>query len=230
MEKLHFTNILEYINTPNKYLISPFIIFIGGYHYFTRRRILERNIEISRIKEDNENYLQRKERELFLIKGENDSLKEINKSLSYDNGKMISEIHELYEKIKYNGRIISEKDDLIKISNDKLEKIYNKKLKEKENKTNLKDCGSGELRYKSKCGTIYYHGMGHLERKYMWWDIKMNKNIIEYKNKDRKLKFPQFETHDINTFCNNCEYSEENNKNQRNRFFYLCKGHKINID
>ena len=59
-------------------------------------KILESNIEISRIKEDNENYLQRKERELFLIKGENDSLKEINKSLSYDNGKMISEIHELY--------------------------------------------------------------------------------------------------------------------------------------
>ena len=38
MEKLNFTNILEYINAPNKYLISPFIIFIGGCHYFTRRK------------------------------------------------------------------------------------------------------------------------------------------------------------------------------------------------
>ena len=65
MEKLNFTNILEYINAPNKYLISPFIIFIGGYHYFTRKKILESNIEISRIKEDNENYLQLKLRNFF---------------------------------------------------------------------------------------------------------------------------------------------------------------------
>ena len=110
---------------------------------------------------------------------------------------------------------------MIKITNEKLEEIYKTKLKE--NKSNLKDCGTGELRYKSKCGTIYYHGMGHLERKYMWWDIKMNKNIIEYKNKDKKLKFPQFETHDINAFCNNCEYSEEIIKINGIDFFIYVK-------
>ena len=40
----------------------------------------------------------------------------------------------------------------------------------------LEDYGDGTIRYKSKCGTIYYHGMGHLEKKYMWWSKNESQN------------------------------------------------------
>lgn len=229
MEDINFLNILESINTPNKYLISPFIIFIGGYHYFTRRKLIESDVKINTIKTDNENYINQKEKELSLIKQEIYSLKELNKSLSYDNEKLKEEIYELNENIKMNENIISEKDKLIIISNEKLEEIYKQKLKENKIKEKNHN-GDGVLRYKNKESTIYYHGMGHLENNYTWWKPYMNRKICFYKNKNRKLNFTDFETHDIYNFCKNCEYCDDLNKNKRNTFYYECKGHKINVD
>ena len=101
-----------------------------------------------------------------------------------------------------------------------------KKPEETEHK--FKNTGTGKLRYKNKEGTIYYHGMGHLENKYAWWRPYMNRNIIQYKNKNRNIIYPEYETHDVSYFCTNCEYSEELNKTQRSMFYYECKGHKIN--
>ena len=86
--------------------------------------------------------------------------------------------------------------------------------------------GCGVLRYKNNEDTLSYHGIGHLEKDYSWWRPLKTRCIIEYKNKDRKIKFPLWETQTINDFCTNCEYCTELNKNRRCKFYYECKGHK----
>lgn len=231
MENWQLLNISQYF-FGNKY-IPPLVIFFGGYHYLTKKKKYENDYEIKirSLKEEHQNIINQRENEIYHMKVENDSLKELNINISLSNDKLLKQVYELTDIIKNRDETISEKNELIKSSNEKLEEIYQTKLKEnKKTYRKIEYCGDGELRYKSKCGNIYYHGIGHLERKYMWWDLKFNRNIIHYKNNKKEIKYPNFETYDIDTFCNNCEYSEENNKNQRNKFYYVCKGHKINVD
>ena len=82
----------------------------------------------------------------------------------------------------------------------------------------------------NKEGTIFYHGMGHLENKYSWWEPYMSRKFCGYTDINRRLKFPLFETHNVGEFCSNNEYCVGVNKNKRNIFYYECKGHKINVD
>ena len=103
-------------------------------------------------------------------------------------------------------------------------------LEKKSQEGKIENPGNGVLRYKNKEGTMFYHGMGHLENKYSWWEPYMYRKFCEYTNVDRKLKFPLFETHNVDEFCSNNEYCVEVNKNKRNIFYYECKGHKINVD
>ena len=128
-----------------------------------------------------------------------------------------------YKLISENDKLISENDKLISENDKLLEELNKKKNKDGE-------YGEGPLRYKSNCGEIYYHGMGHLENRFMWYSTKMHHKIIEYKNKEKALMYPDFETHNIASFCNNCEYCEDSNKKKRNKFYYLCKGHKLNVE
>jgi chromosome segregation ATPase len=163
-----------------------------------------------------------KQIEIDDLKNEISFLRKENDKLNSENDKMLKEFMDVCSKL-------SEKKKILEETNGMLEEYYRDKIKDKRVKK-IDEYGSGPIRYKSKCGTIYYHGMGHLENKYMWWESKMNRKVIEYKNKEKSLKFPDFETHDIESFCNNCEYCEDINKKQRNKFYYECKGHKINVE
>ena len=163
-----------------------------------------------------------KQIEIDDLKNENSFLRKENDKLNSENDKLLKEFMDVCSKL-------SEKEKILEETNGMLEEYYRDKIKDKRVKK-IDEYGSGPIRYKSKCGTIYYHGMGHLENKYMWWESKMNRKVIEYKNKEKSLKFPDFETHDIESFCNNCEYCEDINKKQRNKFYYECKGHKINVE
>tara|TARA_Y100000996_G_C22482243_1_gene626686 strand:- start:170 stop:712 length:543 start_codon:yes stop_codon:yes gene_type:complete len=93
-------------------------------------------------------------------------------------------------------------------------------LKEKE-----EDLGQGPIRYKSEDSLLYYHGIGHLEQKYVWWESNKNHCIIEYKNKNQ-IKYPQWETDNIHIFCSNCVPSTILNKGKRKKIYYICQGHK----
>ena len=163
-----------------------------------------------------------KQIEIDDLKNENSFLRKENDKLNSENDKLLKEFMDVCSKL-------SEKEKILEETNGMLEEYYRDKIKDKRVKK-IDEYGRGPIRYKSKCGTIYYHGMGHLENKYMWWESKMNRKVIEYKNKEKSLKFPDFETHDIESFCNNCEYCEDINKKQRNKFYYECKGHKINVE
>lgn len=205
---------MEYLKpyTQQQIVITTLTLFFGG--IFTRKlyKKLLKEIETEKIKQI----------EIDDLKNENSFLRKENDKLNSENDKMLKEFMDVCSKL-------SEKKKILEETNGMLEEYYRDKIKDKRVKK-IDEYGSGPIRYKSKCGTIYYHGMGHLENKYMWWESKMNRKVIEYKNKEKSLKFPDFETHDIESFCNNCEYCEDINKKQRNKFYYECKGHKINVE
>ena len=123
-----------------------------------------------------------------------------------------------------NERLLGKNNELNKL-NDHLKYILgsNKKMELK----SQKDSGTGPLRYKNKENTIYYHGIGHLEKKYVWWNNNKNHCIIEYKNTSKNIKYPDWETFDINDFCNNCIPSKDLNKRRKKKFYYICQGHTI---
>lgn len=219
---------MEYLKsfTHNQLLTTSLAIIFGG--IFTRKlyknKYLLKDIEIEKI-----NIEKIKQNEIDTLKNENLFLRKENNKLNTENKKELLNNENLLKKYIDVCSKLSEKEKILENTNKKLEEYYRDKIKSK-NIKKLDEYGNGPIRYKSTCGKFYYHGIGHLEHKYMWWDSKMNRMIILYKNKEKDLKFPDFETHDIGSFCNNCEYSEEINKKQRNKFYYECKGHKINID
>ena len=219
--------VIEYLNEYSNFIfenilfsLPSILVFMGGYyknkkHYQKNNIILEK---IEKIKLDVDDV---KSRDYKNLKNEIKKLKE-------ENEKFLNKIEEL-------SLIIIEKNKKITVNDKKLEEYYGLKLKirDLEKKTKEKEIenpGKGALRYKNEEGTIFYHGMGHLEQNYTWWKPFMHRKFCEYTNVDRKLKFPSFETHNVNDFCNNHEYCVEINKNARKMFYYECKGHKINID
>ncbi len=114
----------------------------------------------------------------------------------------------------------------LSIENEQNKITISKNTEEKKPEINQKTHGTGPLRYKNTEGTIYYHGIGHLENKYVWWNQKKNRCIIEYKNKNKKIRYPYWETTDIHQFCTNCIPDENLNKTKRSKFYYICQGHK----
>ena len=202
--------------------ISSSVLLTFGYYL---NKVLSKNKELE----------EKQEQEYQPLMDENIKIKEMNNKLKMENESLLKNINEL-------SLEISNKDIKLTSFSNKLEEYYNtkkvieseeKKTEEKkpeEKEIKFKNTGIGKLRYKNKEGTIYYHGIGHLEHKYAWWRPYMNRNIIQYKNKNRKIIYPEYETHDISYFCTNCEYSEKINKTQRSLFYYECKGHKINVD
>ena len=148
------------------------------------------------------------------------------------NKKLIDNDYELKE----TNQIYYDEIQKLKILNDKLtlELKNNKNLnleKKKEKEINEKEInekvGKGILRYKNQDETMYYHGIGHLEKKYSWWRPEKNHCIIEYQNNNR-LKYIGWETNNIQDFCNNCILADNLNKGKRKKLYYICQGHSIN--
>lgn len=187
--------------------IPYLFVFAGGY-YINMRQYKKNNLLL--------NYIEKLKLHVQSVENEeNILLRDEIKKLKIQNEKLMCKIDEL----KGN---INEQDKKIKEYNRPEDDVD-------EGGEDIKNYGSGLIRYKNEEGTMYYHGIGHLEKKYMWWEPYMNHKIRVYSNKDRKLKFKDFETTNIDDFCNNYEYCSDINKNKRNVFYYQCKGHKINI-
>ena len=209
----------EYIT--NIIVIIPSIFVLMGGYYKNRIHSQKNNIileNIERIKLDVDDV---KSREYKNLKNEIKKLKE-------DNEKFLNKIEEL-------SLIIIDKNKRITEYDKKIEEYYGLKIKirDLEKKTQegkIENTGNGELRYKNKEGTIFYHGMGHLEHKYSWWEPYMSRKFCGFTDVNRRLNFPSFETNNVDEFCNNNEYCVEINKNKRVLFYYECKGHKINVD
>lgn len=203
---------------------APLFVFMGGYYVnrtqYQRNNIILKNIE--KVKLDIDNVKSRDNKDL------RHELKKLRDNYEEEYGRLIDKIKELSLEVIDKDKKITEFDQTMNKMKLKIRDI--EKISEKEDEKKIEDSGIGVFRYKNKEGTIYYHGMGHLEHKYSWWKPYMNRMICVYTNENRKIKFPDFETHNINDFCSNCEYCGEINKNKRNMFYYECKGHKINID
>ena len=195
--------------------IPYLFVFAGGY-YINMRQYKKNNLLLNNIEKLKLNVESVEKEENLLLKDE-------IKKLKIQNEKLLCKIDELKENINKQDKKIEEYH---RKGNEENEEEVDEEDGEDEN---IKNFGSGLIRYKNEEGTMYYHGMGHLEKKYMWWEPYMNHKIRVYSNKDRKLKFKDFETTNIDNFCTNCEYCSDINKNKRNVFYYQCKGHKINI-
>ena len=202
------------------FTLPPIFLFLGGYYVnrlnYHKNNIILKNIE--RIKLDVDDV---KSREYKNLKNE-------IKKLKGGNEKFLNKIEEL-------SLIIIDKNKRITEYDKKIEEYYGLKIKirDLEKKTQegkIENTGNGELRYKNKEGTIFYHGMGHLEHKYSWWEPYMSRKFCGFTDVNRRLNFPSFETNNVDEFCNNNEYCVEINKNKRVLFYYECKGHKINVD
>ncbi len=151
------------------------------------------------------------------------------------------DIKKEYIELEKNERLKSEEIQKLKLANDKLHLelkktklllIEDKKnspepeLEQEKESRNINECGSGPLRYKVEGDkTIYYHGIGHLEKDYSWWKPALKHSIIECK--DSNIKHTNWETNNISEFCNNCVRSELLNKRTRVKVYYICKGHVI---
>lgn len=152
------------------------------------------------------------------------------------------DIKKEYIELEKNERLKSDENQRLKLENDKLQLELKKTkqllIKDKKNppepeldpeKESIKvnDCGSGPLRYKVDGDkTIYYHGIGHLEKDYSWWKPSLKHSIIECKEDNIKHPKP-WKTTNISEFCSNCSKSEILNKRTRVKVYYICNGHVI---
>lgn len=140
-----------------------------------------------------------------------------------------------YIEIEKNYNLKSQELHKIKLLNEKLDLELKKTkillLKDTENESKNKeekDYGNGKIRYKLEGDKIiYYHGIGHLEKKYNWWKPALKHCIIEYKDSS-KVKHDEWETDDISKYCNNCVRSDMLNKRTRTKTYYVCRGHSLN--
>ena len=200
--------------------IPSCFIFMSGY-YINKKQYKKNNIilkNIERIKLDVDDVKSR----------DHKNLKNEIKKTKEENEKYLNKIEEL-------SLIIIDKNKKIVEYDKKIEeycelKIKIRDLEKKTQEGGIENPGNGVLRYKNKEGTMFYHGMGHLENKYSWWEPYMSRKFCGYTDINRKLKFPTFETNNVGEFCSNNEYCVEINKNKRVMFYYECKGHKINVD
>ena len=200
---------------------APLFIFISG--YYINQNQYQKNNTLKIIEEDKLD-VNKKSHDHKNLKNEIKKLKENHEK---ETERLLNTIEDLSLKIIDKNKKITENDKMIEEYNEMKLKIRDLEKKSQINKPETN--GNGCLRYKNKEGTIFYHGMGHLENKYSWWEPYMHRKIRET-DVNRKLKFPLFETHNVDEFCNNHEYCVEINKNKRSVFYYECKGHKINVD
>tara|TARA_B100001115_G_C15848548_1_gene429344 strand:+ start:2915 stop:3574 length:660 start_codon:yes stop_codon:yes gene_type:complete len=207
------------------FTLPSLFLFIGGY-YVNRTQYQKNNIILKNIEKVKLDVDDVKSRDHKNLKNEIKKLKENHKK---ETERLLNTIEELSLKIIDKNKRIDENDKKIEEYDGLKLKLRDLEKKSQENKQVVNN-GNGTLRYKNKEGTIFYHGMGHLENKYSWWEPYMHRKFCGYTDVNRKLKFPLFETHNVDEFCNNHEYCVEINKNKRVVFYYECKGHKINVD
>jgi len=88
--------------------------------------------------------------------------------------------------------------------------------------------GTGEIRFKRD--GKYYHGIIGEEDKYKfnikaWKENYYEKCMWHYTNPNSRLPNKEWDTRDINDFCNNCTIQPSMNKYKRTCFIYKCNGH-----
>ena len=108
--------------------------------------------------------------------------------------------------------------------------VYNEDTKQMEpvDKDIVFRFGSGPIRYKKD--NKYYHGLGPMENRYVWyrkWSEYSHRLIIEYTSKDHKLSYVEWDTHNADEFCCKCEFNIEESKKKRVKNHYKCLGHTI---
>ena len=84
--------------------------------------------------------------------------------------------------------------------------------------------GTGEIRYKEN--GKYYHGVGINEKQKWNKGNHRDKCIFEY-IEGKKLPHPQWDSHNISEFCNDCSFDKEKTGKARNYKVYKCNGHCI---
>lgn len=146
-----------------------------------------------------------------------------------------------YIELEKNDLLKSKEIQKLKLLNDKLQlelkktklllledkkKIPELEIEQEKGSSKISECGSGPLRYKVEGDkTIYYHGIGHLEKDYAWWKPALKHSIIECK--ESNIKQHNWETSNVSDFCTNCSKSDILNKRTRVKVYYICKGHVI---
>ena len=210
--------------------LPPILWFISGF-YISRQRYCKREVEPTfcwmNVDLDEEHRLETK-----ILKNEIEKSKEMYMRVCTENENLLNKLKQSVsapEEAAILGDAISPPEEEA-ILGDAISPRVEAKKEELRLSPEGAEEGCGVLRYKNNEDTLSYHGIGHLEKDYSWWRPLKTRCIIEYKNKDRKIKFPFWETHNISDFCTNCEYCTELNKNRRCKFYYECKGHKINVE
>ena len=210
--------------------LPPILWFISGF-YISRQRYCKSDVEPTfcwmNVDLDEEHRLETK-----ILKNEIEKSKEMYMRVCTENENLLNKLKQSVsapEEAAILGDAISPPEEEA-ILGDAISPRVEAKKEELRLSPEGAEEGCGVLRYKNNEDTLSYHGIGHLEKDYSWWRPLKTRCIIEYKNKDRKIKFPFWETHNISDFCTNCEYCTELNKNRRCKFYYECKGHKINVE
>ena len=210
--------------------LPPILWFISGF-YISRQRYCKSEVEPTfcwmNVDLDEEHRLETK-----ILKNEIEKSKEMYMRVCTENENLLNKLKQSVsapEEAAILGDAISPPEEEA-ILGDAISPRVEAKKEELRLSPEGAEEGCGVLRYKNNEDTLSYHGIGHLEKDYSWWRPLKTRCIIEYKNKDRKIKFPFWETHNISDFCTNCEYCTELNKNRRCKFYYECKGHKINVE
>ena len=139
-----------------------------------------------------------------------------------DQQKFINELHK-----QINSYKIPAIPKQQKVSHDSYQ-VYNEDTKQMEpvDKDIVFMFGSGQIRYKKD--NKYYHGLGPMENRYVWyrkWSDFHYRTITEYRSKDHCLPHKEWDTHNADEFCCNCKHYELSKMRVKN--FYKCLGHTI---
>ena len=146
---------------------------------------------------------------------------------SLSNETLISIIEDQQKQINVYKQAIPKQQKVI--TTDSYE-VYNEDTQQMEpiDKDSVFNFGSGQIRYKKD--NKYYHGIGHMEKKYAWfrlWTEYSQRLIVEYRSKDHCLPHKEWDTHNADEFCCNCKFNIEESRKRRVRNDYKCLGHTI---
>jgi len=146
---------------------------------------------------------------------------------SLSNETLISIIEDQQKQINVYKQAIPKQQKVI--TTDSYE-VYNEDTQQMEpiDKDIVFNFGSGQIRYKKD--NKYYHGIGHMEKKYAWfrlWTEYSQRLIVEYRSKDHCLPHTEWDTHNADEFCCNCKFNIEESSKRRVRNDYKCLGHTI---
>ena len=144
---------------------------------------------------------------------------------SLSNETLISIIEDQQKQINVYKQAIPKQQKVI--TTDSYE-VYNEDTQQMEpiDKDIVFNFGSGQIRYKKD--NKYYHGIGHMEKKYAWFQLWTDQRlIVEYRSKDHCLPHKEWDTHNADEFCCNCKFNIEESSKRRVRNDYKCLGHTI---